>query len=43
MSIFVSGVSDEVRVLSRVVLGGNGELLCDLWLLYGVWATVHKL
>lgn len=30
-------------VLGRVGLGGTGELICDWWLLHGVWAPVYKL
>lgn len=41
MSIFVSAESEEV--FGWVVSGGNGKLICDLWLLCGVSVPVHKL
>lgn len=39
--MFVSRESEEV--LGWVGLDGNGGLICDSWLLYGVWTPVHKL
>lgn len=42
---FVGGGGDlrQIWALGWVGSGGSGELICDLWLLCGVWASVQKL
>lgn len=40
-SVFVSAESAEV--FGSLGLGGNGDLICDFWLLRGVSTPVRKL